>query len=49
LFADRTEGKNSLSSNQKEYREMSEKKEVPYVICKSWDDVSSELMKYGFL
>jgi hypothetical protein len=42
-------GKNSLSSNQKEYREMSEKKEVPYVICKSWDDVSSELTKYGFL
>jgi hypothetical protein len=42
-------GKNSLSSNQKEYRDMSEKKEAPYVICKSWDDVSSELTKYGFL
>jgi hypothetical protein len=42
-------GKNNLSSSQKEYKEKSVKYEIPYKVCRSWDEIRSELMEYGFL
>ena len=42
-------GNNGLSKNQKSYRDMSEKQEVPYVLCKSWEDVRDTLVEHGFL
>jgi hypothetical protein len=42
-------GKNGLSANQKKFCELSQKQDVPYVLCRSWEDVRDTLVEHGFL